>query len=363
MKICMLASASSIHSYRWVKYFAEAGHDITWISLVPNEFEPLDRVGFHDLSPVSGVYGLLLAGLKARRIIAANRPDLVHAHYVGSYGVLALIAGFTPLVATPWGSDVIFGKDSPFKRPFIGAVLRRAALVTCDAWHMRDQVMAFGVPAERIHIINFGIDTQRFRPRGRSLAIRHSLGLGEAPSVISLRNFDPVYDIPTLLRAIPLVLARRPETRFIIVGRGPLEAELKTMAESLGIGDATRFVGFIPNQDLPDWLSSMDVYVSTSLSDAGIAASTAEAMACGLPVVITDSGENERWIEPDENGLLVPVTNPEILAEQVLRLLDDPGLRARLGQAGRETIRARNDYSVEMARMDVLYRELEVKGR
>lgn len=358
MKICLLAAANSIHGYRWVKYFAEAGHDITWISLAPSQFEPLPGVTFHDLSAAAGGLGLLKAALKTRRLIAACRPDVVHAHYVGSYGLLGLFSGFTPLVATPWGSDVIYGKHSPLKRPFIGAVLRRAALITCDAWHMRDEVMAFGVPAERIHIINFGIDTQRFRPRGRSDAIRQALGLGDAPTIISLRNFEPVYDIPTLLRAIPLVLALRPEARFVIVGRGPLEAELKSMAESLGIGEATRFVGFIPNQELPDWLSSMDLYVSTSLSDAGIAASTAEAMACGLPVVVTDSGENGRWIDSGLNGLLVPVSRPEALAEQVLSLLDDRCLQERLGQAGRDTIQSRNDYQVEMARMDALYRAL-----
>jgi glycosyltransferase involved in cell wall biosynthesis len=176
--------------------------------------------------------------------------------------------------------------------------------------------------------------------------------------VISLRNFDPVYDIPSLLRAIPLVLAQRPDARFVIVGRGPLEAELKALAQSLGIMDQVRFVGFVPNVELPDYLSAMDVYVSTSLSDAGIAASTAEAMACGLPVVTTDSGENGRWIEPGSNGFLVPVSEHGALAEKLLCLIADPELRSRLGAAGRATIQERNDYQVEMAKMEALYRQI-----
>jgi len=105
----------------------------------------------------------------------------------------------------------------------------------------------------------------------------------------------------------------------------------------------------------------MDVYVSTSLSDAGIAASTAEAMACGLPVVITDSGENARWIEPGRNGFLVPLSEPGALAEKLLRLIDDPELRSRLGAAGRATIQERNDYQVEMAKMETLYQQIDGK--
>lgn len=358
MKLCFLAGANSIHSYRWIKYFAEAGHEVAWVSLAASQFDDLPCVRFHEVIPASGMFGLANAVIQVRKIVAATRPDILHVHSVGTYGLLGLLTGFSPMIATPWGSDVIYGKESRLKRPLIARALRQAALITCDAWHMRDEVMRFGVPAERIHIVNFGIDSRRFSPRGRDLAIRAKLELGDAPTVISLRNFDPVYDLPSLLRAIPLVLARVPDARFVIVGRGPLEAELKALAGELGITSQVRFVGFIPNAELPDYLSAMDVYVSTSLSDAGIAASTAEAMACGLPVVVTDSGENGRWIEDGGNGFLVPVSQPQVLAEKVLCLLADSGLRERMGRAGRATIQERNDYETEMAKMAGLYQQL-----
>ncbi|MDP2433134.1 MAG: glycosyltransferase family 4 protein [Pseudomonadota bacterium] len=362
MKLCFLAGANSIHSHRWIKYFAAVGHEVTWISLAASQFDDLPGVRYHEVIPASGMLGLARAVVQVRKIVAATRADILHVHSVGTYGLVGLLTGFSPMVATPWGSDVIYGKESRLKRPFIACALRQAALVTCDAWHMRDEVMRFGVPAERIHIVNFGIDSQRFSPRGPAPAIREKLRLGEAPVIISLRNFDPVYDLPTLLRAVPLVLAVNPAARFVIVGRGPLEAELKALAEELGVTSQVRFVGFIPNAELPDYLSAMDIYVSTSLSDAGIAASTAEAMACGLPVVVTDSGENARWVGDGDNGFLVPVSQPQALAEKLLRLLADSGLRERMGQAGRMTIQERNDYQVEMAKMDTLYRQLGKKS-
>ena len=273
---------------------------------------------------------------------------------------MGLLSGFDPIIATPWGSDVIYGKESPFKRPLIVRILRRAVMITCDALHMRDEVIQFGVAAGRIHIINFGIDTERFSPRPPNYAIRAANHLGDAPAVISLRNFEPVYDIPTLLRAVPKVLKQHPGTRFMLVGRGSLDAELKALTSQLGIGHAVHFVGFVPNDQLPDTLCSLDVYVSTSLSDAGIAASTAEAMACGLPVVTSDSGENSRWIDDGVNGLLVPVSQPEALADRLIRLLADADLRQRLGQAGRATIQARNDYRVEMGKMEHLYLQVSM---
>jgi len=304
---------------------------------------------------------MLRAVLRTRRIVAAHQPDLVHVHYVGANAVLGLYSGARTIVATPWGSDVILNKRVFLKRFFMARILRRADLITCDAWHMRNEVMEFGVPADRIHIINFGIDSHRFSPRAANADIRQKYDLGPQPAVISLRNFEPVYDIPTLLHAVPSVLEKYPQTRFMLVGRGTLETELKALAQSLGIADAVRFVGFVPNAQLPDTLCSLDVYVSSSLSDAGIAASTAEAMACELPVVVTNSGENDRWIEDGKNGYLVPVKRPEAMAEKISHLLSDVTLRRRLGTAGRRTIIERNDFDTEMAKMEKLYQDIPVK--
>lgn len=357
MKLVFLAAANSIHSYRWIKYFAKGGHEVVWISLAPSIFEPLPNVRYFELKRASGLFRLICVALKIRKIVADCQPDILHVHSVGTYGVIGLLSGFDPIVATPWGSDLIYGQTSLIKRPFIVRILRRAAVITCDALHVRDGIMYFGIPTERIHVINFGIDAERFSPRPLSPAIRIANDLGDAPAVISLRNFEPVYDIASLLKAVPKVLDKYPSTRFMLVGHGTLEMELKVLASQLGIDHAVRFVGFVPNDQLPETLCSMDVYVSTSLSDAGIAASTAEAMACGLPVVVSDSGENTRWISHGENGYIVPTRQPDALADSLNRLLGDAELRQRLGQAGRDTIRARNDYLTEMKKMETLYQQ------
>jgi glycosyltransferase involved in cell wall biosynthesis len=119
-----------------------------------------------------------------------------------------------------------------------------------------------------------------------------------------------------------------------------------------------KFIGFIQNDKLPEYLNSMDVYVSTSLSDAGIAASTAEAMACGLPVIVTDVADNRVWVEDGVNGFVIPVKDPKLLAERVIHLLKNEDIRRRFGNISRKVIEERNNYYKEMAKMEEIYKKL-----
>ena len=359
MKICFLAGADSIHSYRWVKFFADQGHAVDWISLAALEFPPVQGISFHRIRPRgNGALTFLGAVLEVRRLVKQIAPDILHAHYVGGYGLMGALTRLHPFVATAWGSDVLFAGKSRIRGPFVKHVLRSADLITCDADHMITAMEALGADRAKMRIIYFGIDTARFRPAPQDADLRKRLGGGDGPLVISLRNFHPVYDLETLIKAVPEVLRRVPNAVFVIVGTGPQEGMLKDLAASLGVSQQVRFLGRVENAQLPTYLSSMDVYVSTSLSDAGIAASTAEAMACGLPVVITDSGENQKWLEDGEGGYIVPTRDPEALADKVAFLLENPEIRPRCGEVNRRTIEVRNDYYREMARMEGLYRQL-----
>ena len=130
-------------------------------------------------------------------------------------------------------------------------------------------------------------------------------------------TLEPIYDVGTLIKSIPLVLKMIPDAKFIIAGDGEQKEYVMNLAKSLNVFHATRFVGWIPNEELPKYLSSSDVYVSTSISDS-FAVSTLEAMACELAPVITDIGDNKRWIKDGENGFIVP-TKENIYIELVER--------------------------------------------
>ena len=298
--------------------------------------------------------------MMVRREINEIGPDIVHAHCVTSYGKLAAFSGFHPLVITAWGSDILIN-------PFLNLAtklatqesLKNADLLTCDAEHMKKAMVGLGAVASKIKIINFGVDTKKFSPGPKSAKLKKELGLKPTDMVvISLRGLEPIYDVETLIRAIPIVLRKNKKAKFLILGSGSRERNLKKLSSELGIAEKTKFVGWISNDKLPDFLRISDVYVSTSLSDGGIASSTAEAMACELPVVITDSGENKKWIRNGKNGFIFPVKNPMVLAEKIVDLLESGEKRSELGKRARNTIKKDNDYENEMLKMEKLYESL-----
>lgn len=356
MKICFLAPANSIHSYRWIKYFVDKGHEVHWISFHPLLFDKLGNYHEVKTAPTKALqvaYNIA----ETKRIVKTTSPDVVHVHSASIYGLVGALVGFHPLVVTTWGSDVLVGGKSFLRKFIVKYILRKGDVITCDAYHMIDAMTLLGVEREKIKLIYFGVDTKRFYPfKKKDESLREKLMIESSPSIISLRTFNPVYDIETLLKAVPLVLSQASDAKFVLVGTGPLEESLKKLAGELGIMDSVRFVGRIPNEELQAYLNSADIYVSTALSDAGIAASTAEAMACELPVVVTDSGENVKWVKDGEGGFIVPVKSPEILAERIIYLIKNEQLRAAFGKVNRKVIEERNDYYKEMAKMEEVYK-------
>lgn len=363
MRLLYLANVASVHTLKWVNYFAHAGHEVhlvTWRRPgTPSGL--LDSVRVHRIvCPPHYVmrYGALL---EVMEIVRTTRPELVHAHYIAHFGIVGgLLARFTdspPLVLTAWGSDILGSMDF-VKSRLIRMSVQQADCVTCDSPHLLPRLAALGAKADSVHIINFGVDTELFRPGGMSRDLVSELGLRPGPIVISLRSLRPIYDVATLIGAVPLVLKEVPDAAFVIAGDGDQRQLLERQSVSLGVSENVRFVGMLPNDVLPDCLTSADVYVSTSLSDAGIAASTAEAMACGLPVVVTDFGDNGSWVRDGETGYLFPCGDSDRLAERLILLLRDAQLRERLGANGRREIVERNSYHCEMGKMERIYEEL-----
>lgn len=358
--MAILATGDSIHSVRWVEYFARQGHEIHWFSLAEFRHPTDPRVRRYRLSRGRVEAAQVAEGfVRLRRLLRAIRPDVLQVHSAGWNGVIAAMSGFHPCVVTAWGSEVLISARSPLKRPFVRLALQHADVITCDAQHMRLAIGALGVPEQKVRIIHFGTDTERFRPMLADPAVRHELRIDDDETVvISLRSLEPLYDVESLIHAVPLVLRGHPRTVFVILGEGSERTRLMRLAEALGVGPRVRFMGEVRNDRLPAYFSVADVYVSTAMSDAGLAASTAEAMACGLPVVVTNSGENALWVQDGHGGYLVPVRAPNPLAEKIAYLLHHPNVRSRFGDVNRATIAQHNNYAIEMSKMEEVYRSL-----
>ena len=362
LKLCFIANLSDNHSRKWIKYFIDKDYDIHWISLPSDykrEVEGYQNVKLYLLKNFRiKLLNVLLNIGRVRKLIKEVRPTLLHIQYAGVNGVLGALSGFHPFLVTAHGSDILVTPKSPLVRPLIKFVLKKADLITCDAEHLKKTMERLGANPSKVKIICFGVDTQKFSPGERDKALMKKLDILDKPAIISLRYLKPIYDLESLIRALPLVLKDFPEASLLIGGEGFEKERLMRLAKDLGILKNTRFLGWIPEKEIPRYLRSADIYVSTSLSDAGIASSTAEAMACGLPVVVTDFGANSQWIKDGENGFLVPLRSPRAIAEKIILLLKDKDKRMKFGDFNRKIIEERNNYYREMGKIENLYEEI-----
>jgi glycosyltransferase involved in cell wall biosynthesis len=190
-----------------------------------------------------------------------------------------------------------------------------------------------GTPIERLTTIPNTIDPDRFQCLGNRSELRQTLNVPmDRPLVVSIGRLAEPKGYSHLLAALALI---PPEERplTLIAGDGPERADLERQARVLGLGHDTRFLG--NRRDVPALLAAADVFVLASLWE-GLPLALLEAMAAGLPSVVTAVGGNPEVIDNGESGLLVPAADEPAFAAALRRLLRDPEQRRRMGQAARK---------------------------
>ena len=357
----ILSDALAPHTRRWAQWFALHGHQVDVISFNAEALDGYGPARVHKLNERVGggrtrrAAKMVTTQLKLRRLLRDLKPDVVHAHSVGGYAWAARAARFTPVVLTPWGTDLLDDiRASRVNRWLTTDALRHAQLVTTDGFHFVSLLQELGVKPDKIEVLMFGTDLQKFRRR-TDPELKARLGLGDGPVVISTRTPNPVHDVATFVRAIPVIAQAFPTARFVVVGDGTDLGMLKAMAMHSGVADRIIFTGMLEEEELRDHLACSDLYVSTSLKDAGLAASTAEAMAMELPVVQTLNSDNEYWTPEGEGGALFADGNPDQLAAAACRLLAEPHTLVRMGERNRKKVCAEYDTDVQMRKMTELY--------
>jgi glycosyltransferase involved in cell wall biosynthesis len=271
------------------------------------------------------------------RAVREERPDLVHTHLVHAdvYGALAARRLRLPHVSTRHNDDrYLLGPFRYVDRAFA----RRARCLIAISDAVRVFLERAGHDAAKLVTIRYGLDELPQEPSDPDPA---AAGIqADAPLALAVGRLIEQKDHATLLRAFARVQTDLPEARLAILGAGPLEGELRALAAELGLGEAVVLPG---RTAIRDWLERADVFVHTSRWE-GFGIVLLEAMLASLPIVATSVSAIPEVVVPGETGALVAAGDVEGLARELLRLLADPELARRLGEAGLR--RARAEFSV-----------------
>ena len=270
--------------------------------------------------------------------------EVLHAHQYTPFFYAALAKPFIrpvpALILTEHGRhypDTV----SPPRRAINRLVLDRLAdeVNACCRFSADALSRVDGFAGNRIGVIENGIDLGRYTPTPDKAALRRSLGLDPARrSVVHVARHHPVKDQATLIRAFALAAPDEPDTDLLMVGDGPLRDDLTALTATLGVKSRVKFVGVQSNVN--DWLRASHVFALTSVSEAA-SLTLLEAMATGLPVVVTAVGGNPEIVRTGVDGLLFPRGDAAAGAECLRQLLRDPELAARLGKSGRARVAER----------------------
>ena len=352
MRLLFLSDARSFHTKRWVDYFVNRGYESHLFSMEKSQ----GTKAYEIFVPPKTEYSFLkyiLALPQLKKIIKEIEPDLVNAHFIPNYGLLGTLSKRKPLVVSAWGSDVLVSsKKSFFHRTRTKYVLSKADLVTCDGVTLTTELLHLDVPKEKIVQVPMGVDQNLLIER------RNSFESKEDIVILSTRSLESVYDLKTLIEAVPLIIQKTDKkTKFWITGLGSQDQELKKLASKLRVERNVEFKGYVNREDLEELFQKADLYISTSLSDS-TSVSLLEAMASGLLPVVTDIPGNREWLQNGKNGFLFPPGNYQALADKVIWVINNFKETEKLRAENQKIIREKALWEKNVAFVEQRFLEL-----
>lgn len=358
MKILFIGSQKSNHSKKWVNNLVARGHDVLLVyqhesSDTSVEFD--SRVKTHMLK-YGGYKSYVLNVPELRKIYRTYKPDVVNVHYMSGYGLMATLAGARPLVLNCYGSDIFVApKKSKIVRWIVKKLLNSADAVAATSKAMASEAkVIMGNTEKDVTVTPFGVDVNLFKKdEQRTYSNKPIIGI--------IKYLKPEYNIPLLIKAFAITREKAQVKPLLhIYGSGPLKEEFVALCKELGIYDDVTFFETIPNQEVPKALNTMDIFVNSSNVES-FGVNIVEAMACELPVVATPCPGPKEVIDNGVTGVVLKDWNHEELADELIKLVDNPALREQYGKAGREKVLREYDWSKNVETLINVYHQVAKK--
>lgn len=290
-------------------------------------------------TPFGSLLRYLAGALQLREILRTCEAEALLILYGGGQAVMAYASGYRPYAVYTVGSDILMGNS--LKRFITGLTLNAANHVFANGVYLTHKTREVA-PKASTETLYLGVDTTRFRP---------GLRKQNRIRIVCSRGFMSLYNNESLVHGLAVMPQLDMDFGVTFLSRGPLLQSVKNLADKVLSPDVRRrveFLGGVSDEMMVKSLQSAHVYVSLSRSD-GTSISLLEAMACGLFPVLSDIPQNREWIDSTaQNGILVPLDQPHVLAAALTRAITDHGLRARAAEFNRRLILERADGHLNM---------------
>lgn len=367
MKILILGDAPSSHIIKWANSLSDRGHRIYVFSLLKsdssqfrNEIKIIERQISTRLKFLGGGNYLKLLYLLTlpviNKLIKEINPDVLHAHYASSYGLLGSLTKFHPYILSIWGGDVYsFPQKSFLHKQIFNFNLKSADKILSTSEVMAKEISKY--TNKQIFVTPFGIDIKTFKPESKIKLIE-----GEFDFLIgTIKGLEEIYGIEYLIDAYCIVKEKlkNKKIKLVIVGTGSLENKIKSLIAERSLSGEIMLTGKINYSEIQNYHNLLDIYIALSIyDDESFGVAILEASACGKPVVVSNVGGLPEIVENGVTGFVVPARDAESAAQKILELINNKDLRLKLGQAGRERVVKNYDWEMCLQKMLDIYKSV-----
>lgn len=365
MKILLLADINSEHTRKWATALVGEGAEVAIFSLSAPSGSWYVLPGIKFYSPLSFRKSFFNEGILLKlifltalpsliKIVRSFKPEVIHAHYASSYGLLGALLNFSPFLISVWGSDIFdFPRKSFITKKILKFNLGRAGRILSTSLIMQKETEKY--TSKPVIILPFGIDLSKFSPA------EHERNDDEIV-VGTIKSLEPVYGIDIIIKAFKIVKSQTNKSlRLLIIGDGSLMENLMKLSDDLSLNESVTFTGKVDYSEIPEWHRKIDVFVNASYHES-FGVSVLEASASGVPVIVTSAGGLPEVVIDNETGFIVPPGDPEKTASALERLILNRELRTTMGKKGREFVKQKYDLEISVKKMLDVYEQVIVNA-
>ena len=364
MKILILADPSSSHTIKWVNTLHRNGIAVFLFGLSKYDHTQYDDgIRIESLQTPDSIKAkldgnflkliYLAAFPRLKKIIRTFKPDILHAHYAASYGIIAAFTGFHPFVLSVWGIDILnFPNNSVLHKKLIEFSLKKADKILATSYYLAKETNNY--TNKEILITPFGIDIEEFKPKIVDPIFK------EGDIVIGIvKSMERKYGIEYLIKSFSIVKKKfqHKNLKLLLIGGGSLESKFKQMIDELGITNSSLITSHIPFNKIVDYHNQLSIAVYVSKVES-FGVSILESSACEKPVVVSDVGGLPEVVENNVTGFIVKANDIEATAEAIEKLILDKEMREKFGRAGRMRVKDKFDWLQNVKDMINIYNQI-----